>query len=402
MHVTREIAKGIHWVGGSDRRLERFENMFPLPNGVAYNAWVILDEKTALVDTVDASIGQQFMENILHVLNGRPLDYLVINHMEPDHCANIDEILRRFPNVQLVGNPKTHVFFKQFYPTPPAYHALEIKEGDTLPLGTHTLRFIMAPMVHWPEVMMTYEESEAVLFAADAFGTFGALPGNLFADEVDFENLFLDDARRYYANIVGRYGAQVQAALKKLAGTDIRMICPLHGPMWRKDLSYLLGLYDKWSRYEPEKKGVVIAYGSMYGNTENAVNALAFRLGERGVTDMRIHDVSKSHPSYIISDFWKYSHLVLAAPTYNLGLYLPMHALLHETACLGLKNRHVALIGNHTWSSAGLKGLQEYVAGMKNMTVLGEPMDLRSALRPDSGPALDTLADVIANSVLAQ
>ena len=400
MHVTREIARGIHWVGSSDRRLERFENMFPLPNGVAYNAWVILDEKTALVDSVDASIGQQFLDNVAHVLNGRPLDYLVVNHMEPDHCANIDDILRRYPNVQLVGNPKTHVFFKQFYPTPPDYNALEIKEGDTLSLGSHTLRFVMAPMVHWPEVMMTYEESEAVLFAADAFGTFGALPGNLFADEVDFENLFLDEARRYYANIVGRYGPQVQAVLKKLAGTEIRMICPLHGPMWRKDLSYLLGLYDKWSRYEPEKKGVVLAYGSMYGNTENAVNALAFRLGERGVKDMRMHDVSKSNPSYVISDFWKYSHFVLAAPTYNMGLYLPMHALLHEAACLGLRNRHVALIGNHSWSSAGLKGLQEYMAGMKDITILGEPMDIRSALRPDSGEALDALADVIAQSVL--
>ncbi len=399
MHVTREIARGIHWVGSSDRRLERFENMFPLPNGVAYNAWVILDEKTAVVDTVDASIGQQFMENITHVLNGRPLDYLIINHMEPDHCANIDEILRRWPDVQLVGNPKTHVFFKQFYPTPPAYNALEIKEGDTLPLGTHTLRFVMAPMVHWPEVMMTYEESERVLFAADAFGTFGALPGNCSRTRWISRicSSMTRAATMQHCGPVWRPGA---GALKKLAGTDIRMICPLHGPMWRKNLSYLLDLYDKWSRYEPEKKGVVLAYGSMYGNTENAVNALAFRLGERGVTDMRMHDVSKSHPSYVISDFWKYSHLVLAAPTYNMGLYLPMHALLHEAACLGLKNRHVTLIGNHTWSSAGLKGLQEYVTGMKDMTVLGEPMDLRSALRPDSGAALDALADAIAASVL--
>ena len=402
MHVTREIVPGIHWVGGSDRRLERFENLFPLPNGVTYNSWLISDEKTALIDTVDGSIGPQFLENIAHALQGRALDYLVINHMEPDHCAHIDAILRLHPQARLVGNAKTHAFFHQFYPGTGDVRMLEVKEGDRIPLGRRTLRFILAPMVHWPEVMFTCEEAEGILFSADAFGAFGALPGNLFADELDFGNLFLDETRRYYANIVGRYGPQVQAVLKKLAGADIRMICPLHGPMWRKDLPALLDLYDRWSRYEPEKKGVMLAYGSMYGNTENAVNALAARLADLGTTDMRIHDISKVHPSYVIADIWKYSHLVLAAPTYNMGLYYPMHNLLHEIASLGLRNRTVALIGNHTWSSAALKEMQGMLSGMKDMTVIGQPQDLRSTVRPDDAAWLDALAREVAESVRHQ
>lgn len=402
MHATREILPGIHWVGGSDRRLERFENLFPLPNGITYNAWTILDEKTALIDTVDGAIGPLFLENLAHALQGRPLDYLVVNHMEPDHCAHIDAILRLHPQARLVGNTKTHAFFRQFYPEAKDVHILEVKEGDRLPLGRRTLRFVLAPMVHWPEVMFTLEETEGILFSADAFGAFGALPGNLFADELDHASLFLDETRRYYANIVGRYGPQVQAVLRKLEGVQIRTICPLHGPMWRKDLHVLLGLYDRWSRYAPEKRGVVLAYGSMYGNTENAVHALAARLADLGTTDMRIHDISKVHPSYVIADFWKYSHLVLAAPTYNMGLYYPMHNLLHEISSLGLRDRTVALIGNHTWSSAALKEMQGMLSGMKGMTVIGMPQDVRSALRADDASWLDALAREVAESAQLQ
>lgn len=396
MYSVQEIAPQVFWVGGSDRRLERFENMFPLPNGVSYNSYLITDEKTALLDTVDASISALYLENVTHVLGGRPLDYLVINHMEPDHCANIEEIVRRYPDVKVVGNKKTFQFFEQYYSLDISANCLEVNEGHELSLGTHTLRFYLAPMVHWPEVMVTYEISQGILFSADAFGSFGALSGNLFIDQTDFENAFADESRRYYANIVGRYGMQVQALLKKFADVDIHMICSLHGPIWRKDdIPYILDKYDKWSRYAPEKKGIVLFYASMYGNTENVINALANKLAKLGVQDMRLYDVSKTHPSYIISDVWKYSHMVIASPTYNMHLYFVMDSLLREMSALGIKNRKASLIGNHTWSSAALKNMQELVGTMKNIEIVGTPLDVRSTLKPERESELDALADAI-------
>ncbi len=399
MHSVQEILPGVYWVGGNDRRLERFENMFPLPNGVAYNAYLIMDEKTVLLDTVDAAIGPLFLENVAHVLGDCPLDYLVVNHMEPDHCANIEEIVRRYPDVKVVGNKKTFQLFEQYYMLDIAQNRVEVCEGQQIVIGEHTLQFFMTPMVHWPEAMMTYEVKNGILFAADAFGSFGAQAGNLFADEVDYEIAFLDEARRYYANIVGRYGTQVQSALKKLSAVPVRMICPLHGLIWRKDLDYILEKYDKWSRYEPEKKGVVLIYASMYHNTENAMNVLANKLAQRGVRDMRMFDVSKTHPSYIIAEAWKYSHLVIGSPTYNMNLYFMMESLLHEMAVLGLKDRKVALIGNHSWASAALKRMQSILDGMKNMETLGVPMDIRSSLKLDRESEMDVLADAIVASI---
>lgn len=399
MYSVQEISPQIFWVGGSDRRLERFENMFPLPNGVAYNSYLIIDEKTALIDTVDSSISALYLENVTHVLNGRQLDYLVVNHMEPDHCANIEEIVRRYPGVRVVGNNKTFQFFGQYYSLDISGNCLAVQEGQELSLGSHTLRFYLAPMVHWPEVMFTYEASQGILFSADAFGSFGAMSGNVFADEVDYENAFLDEARRYYANIVGRYGSQVQAVLKKLSGLDIRMICSLHGLIWRKDLPYILDKYDHWSRYVPEKKGVVLFYASMYGNTENAMSALANKLAQRGVKDMRMYDVSKTHPSYIISDVWKYSHMVIGSPTYNMNLYFVMDSLLHELAALGIKNRKVAIMGNHTWASAAVKKMKEHIDKMTDMEIVGTPLDIRSTLRGDREAELDELADAICASL---
>jgi flavorubredoxin len=275
-----------------------------------------------------------------------------------------------------------------------------VGEGDEISLGKHNLKIITAPMVHWPEVMMNYETTEGILFAADAFGTFGALTGNLFDDEVDYRNLYLDESRRYYANIVGKFGAQVQSVFRKISSFKINMICSLHGPIFRSDLSLILDLYDKWSKYEPEKEGVVIFYGSMYGNTANTADALANKLGQRGVKDIRVYDVSKTHPSYIISDIWKYSHLVAAAPTYNMGLYYPMDNLLHEMAALGVKNRKVAIIGNHSWASAAQKLMTERFSSMKNMEIIGETFDIKSRLKDDEEQKLDDLADVIAASVL--
>lgn len=283
MYCTRNVSDSVVWVGASDRRLALFENLFPIPRGVSYNSYLILDEKTALLDTTDASVTRQYLENVSHNLNGKPLDYLIINHMEPDHCANIAELLLRYPHLTLVGNAKTFAFVSQFYDLDLTGRTLTVKEGDTLCLGSHTLHFFLAPMVHWPEVMVTYEETEQILFSADAFGSFGALNGHLFADEVNFDRDWLDDARRYYCNIVGKYGIQVQAALKKLSALSIRTICPLHGPVWRENLEYLLSKYDLWSRYVPEDNAVAIFYASMYGDTENAANILAAGLAEGGI-----------------------------------------------------------------------------------------------------------------------
>lgn len=401
MHNTYEISPKIYWVGGNDRRLERFENMFPLPNGVAYNSYLILDEKTALLDTVDSAISGLYLENVTHVLCGRELDYLVINHMEPDHCANIEEIVRRYPGVKLVGNQKTFTFFKQFYSLDMSSNYYEVKEGDEISLGDHTLRFYLAPMVHWPEVMFTYEVSKGILFSADAFGSFGALAGNMFVDEVEYSNQFLDEARRYYANIVGRYGLQVQNTFKKLAGLQINMICSLHGLLWRgEDVAYIIDKYNLWSQYLPEKKGVVLVYASMYGNTENAVGALATKLAQRGIKDMRMYDVSKTHPSYIISDIFKYSNVVFASSSYNLHLYFMMDSLLRELAVLGLKGRKVTLIGNHTWASAALKGMKEILDSMKDMEIVGTPLDIKSTLKAEQEAELVEIADAIHHSLL--
>ncbi len=373
--------------------------MFPLPDGVSYNSYLILDEKTAVVDTVDSAITQQFAENITHLLNGRPLDYLIINHMEPDHCASIEDLCRRWPNLKLVGNKKTFQLLSQFYHFDSTGHQHEVKEGDTLCLGSHTLRFVFAPMVHWPEVMFTYECSKSILFSADAFGTFGALSGNVFADQTDFEGHYLDEARRYYTNIVGKYGPQVQAALKKFSGVEIAMICPLHGPVWRENLHYILEKYDRWSRYEPEKKGIVLAYASMYGNTANTVDTLASMLSELGVTDMRVYDVSKTHPSYIIADAFKYSHLVAASPTYNMGLYHMMDSFLRELGALMLRDRKTAVIGCYSWACASTKAMVELLSGMKGMAPICEPFEIRSSLKEEQLPALRQLAQVLADSL---
>ncbi len=398
MYCVQEIAPRVFWVGGSDRRLALFENMFPLPNGVAYNSYLIMDEKTALIDTVDRSISDLYLENVTHVLGGRSLDYLVINHMEPDHCANIEEIARRYPNVKIIGNKKTFQFIEQFYNMDLKANYQEVKEGEELLLGANSLRFYMAPMVHWPEVMVTYEVSQGILFSADAFGSFGADAGNLFADEVDEKDM--DEARRYYANIVGRYGSQVQALFKKLTGVPINMICALHGLIWRnEDIAFIFDKYDKWSRYEPEKKGVVLVYASMYGNTENIMNALANKLAIRGVRDMKMYDVSKTHPSYIISDLWKYSHMVIGSPTYNMHLYFVMDALLKDISVLGLKDRKVSIIGNHSWASAAMKSIKEQIEAMNNMEIIGTPLDIRSTLKADKEYELDALADSIFESL---
>ncbi len=399
MHCTRQITDSIVWVGGSDRRLALFENLFPLPRGVAYNSYLILDEKTALMDTVDSSITRQFLENILHTLNGRSLDYLVVNHMEPDHCASIEELLLRYPNLKVVGNDKTLKLIGQFYDMDLEGRTLTVKENDTLDLGRHTLHFYLTPMVHWPEVMMTFEEQEGILFSADAFGSFGALNGNIFNDELDFDRDWLPDARRYYSNIVGKYGPQVQAAMKKLAGLSIRMICPLHGPIWRSNLAYLLEKYDKWSRYEPEERAVTLIYGSLYGDTENAVNLLAAGLADAGVRNLTIYDASSTHVSTLIAEIFRCSHLVLATPTYNNGVYPSILNLLHDMQALNVQNRTVALLQNGSWAPAGGKLARGMLEGMKDMRILDPMVTIRSTLKEDSLSELEQLKAALLSSL---
>ena len=399
MYCTRKLTGQVTWVGASDRRLALFENLFPIPRGVSYNSYLILDEKTAVIDTADAAVSRQFVENVLHTLDGRSLDYLVVNHMEPDHCANIEALVLRFPEMKLVGNAKTFTFMQQFYGFPLEGRTITVKEGDSLSLGSHTLHFYMAPMVHWPEVMVTYESSEKLLFSADAFGTFGALNGVLFSDEVNFDRDWLDDARRYYANIVGKYGLQVQAALKKLSALDIAMICPLHGPVWRENLDYLLGKYDKWSRYEPEEKAVAIFYASMYGDTENAADILAAGLAEGGVRNIAMYDVSSTHISYLIPEVFRCSHLVLAAPTYNNGIYPAMANLLHDMKALMLQNRTVGLVENGSWAPVSGKLIRAELEGLKGFQVLEPVASLKSALKGDSLEQLGQLKDSILASL---
>lgn len=399
MYCTRNITDDIFWVGGSDRRLALFENLFPIPRGVSYNSYLIMDEKTALVDTVDSSITRQFLENVYHVLNGRPLDYLIVNHMEPDHCANIDELMLRFPDLKVVGNAKTLAFISQFYDLDLEGRTVTVKEGDTLPLGAHTLQFFLAPMIHWPEVMVTYEQKEKILFSADAFGSFGAINGNLFNDEINFDRDWLSDARRYYTNIVGKYGPQVQAALKKLSGLEINMICPLHGPVWRSDLGYLLEKYGKWSTYEPEDKAVALFYGSMYGDTENAVNILASMLAEAGVKDIAVYDVSSTHVSTLIAETFRCSHIVLAAPTYNMGIYPAMQNFLHDMKALNVQNRTAAIIENGTWAPVSGKLMREALGEMKNMRILEPALTVKSAVKSGNLESLSALKDALLDSM---
>lgn len=400
MHTIRKIQDDLVYVGGSDRRLSRFENLFPIPRGVSYNSYLLLDEKTVLFDTVDDSISRQFYENVSAALAGRPLDYLVVHHMEPDHCSMIVALLHRYPEAKIVCSAKALVMLAQFYAEDMKDRSLIVAEGDKLSTGRHTLHFVMAPMVHWPEVMVTYDEPSKILFSADAFGTFGALAGNVFDDELTFDSVWLNDARRYYTNIVGKYGAQVQALLKKAAALDIEMVCPLHGPVWRGNLAQMMEKYQKWSTYEPEDKGVMIAYATMYGNTENAANVLAGMLADKGVHNIVMYDVSGTDVSELVAESFRCSHLVLAAPTYNGGLQPRMEAFLHDLKALNLQNRTVAILENGTWAPASGRHMKAILEGMKNMTVLENSVALKSSLAENQLEALQALADEIAAQIV--
>ena len=399
MSCVRKVTEDLYWVGVNDKRLHLFENIHPIPNGVSYNSYLLKDEKNVLFDTVDWSGCREFLKNIEEVLAGEKLDYLIVNHMEPDHAASMEEVLIRYPECKVISNEKAFMFMHQF-----GFNVEdrkdEVKEGDTRCFGKHTVTFVAAPMVHWPEAMVTFDTTNGVLFSADAFGSFGSLDGRLFNDEVNFDRDWIDDARRYFTNIVGKYGPFVQHLLKKASNVPIKMFCPLHGPVWRTDLGYYLDKLDKWSRYEPEEKGVMIVYASMYGNTEAAAHRLATELCEKGVTNIKMYDVSKTHVSYLIADAFKYSHIVLASVTYNLNIYPVMYDFLHHLKLLNFQKRTFGIIENGTWAIRSGALMKNFIdENLKECTVLGAQVTINSSANEGNEKEFTSLADALVDSI---
>ena len=400
MYNIKKITKNLFWVGANDRRIALFEGVYHAPQGVSYNSYVLLDEKTVLLDTVDKAVTHQFMENVAHVLDGRKLDYLIINHMEPDHCAEIPTILAKYPEVKIVCNTKIKTMMEQFFDFELSEEQFQIvNEGDILNTGKHNLTFLMAPMVHWPEVMVTYDKTDKILFSADAFGSFGAIDGNIFADEVNWENRYLNEARRYYTNIVGKYGPQVQMLLKKASSIEINMICPLHGYVWKKDLDKFIDLYQKWSTYTPEINSVMIAYASVYGGTQNAAEILAGELAELGIKDIKMFDVSVTHSSYVVSDMFKYSHIVFASTTYNNGIFVEMENLIHDIVAHNIQNRKVAVIENGSWAPQAGRLMTELLSQIKNTEFITSGVSIKSAVKSEKREELKNLAKAIVESM---
>lgn len=388
-----KISERIHYVGTNDRKKHLFENNWPLPNGVSYNSYLINDEKTALIDTLEYGSEDGYIDSIRGILAGKALDYLIVNHMEPDHASMIGEILRNFPGVKVVANCKTFGMLEAYYRLRKE-DFLEIKEGDILDLGHHKLTFVMVPWVHWPETMVTYDTVEQILFSCDAFGSFGTLDGGIFDDEVNFERYYEDDMRRYYSNIVGKYSNMVQKAFAKLANVPVKTICPSHGLIWRTDPAKVLGLYDRWSRNESEE-GVVIAYASMYGNTEKMADAFARELALQGIKNIRVYDVSKTHVSYILSEIWKYKGLVLGTCAYNGDMHPMMHMLCHEIGVSKPQNKTFAVFGSSTWNGCGVKSLISF-AEKEGLVPVGEPVQVLGASTDEKMSGFAKLAEEFA------
>ena len=392
MHNTRKINDDIYYLGASDRRIELFENVYPVSQGMSYNSYLITDEKTCLMDSVDESVRGQFLENLQYALNGRNLDYMVVQHMEPDHCSIVPELFRMYPDMKLVASLQAFKMMENFYSLQTEERRLVVKEGDTLKLGKHTLKFIAAPMVHWPEVLMTYDVTDKILFSADAFGSFGAMSGNIFADEIDWDKDFKDEARRYYVNIVGKYGLQTQNVLKKASTLDIQMICPLHAHIWRKDLSTIISLYDTWSKYEAEKDSVVIFYGSIYGNTQNAAEILAMQLAENGIENVEVFDTSIILVSFLVSKAFEYKTLVFAAATYNAEIFDTVQNLITELKNHNLSNRRIGLIENGSWAPVAASKMKAQLETFKNMEVVEPVVKVVSSVTDKNVEELSVLA----------
>jgi len=382
-----KITDSILYVGVDDKDLDLFESQYVVPNGVSYNSYVILDEKVTLMDTVDQRATKEWLENLDAVLEGRTIDYLVVSHMEPDHAANAKTLIDKFPNMKIVGNAKTFAMMSQFFDVDLTGRSVVVKEGDTLNLGAHTLQFIMAPMVHWPEVMVTYEQSEKILFSADGFGKFGAL---------DVEESWACEARRYYFNIVGKYGAQVQALLKKAATLDIKMICPLHGPILKENLAFYIDKYNTWSSYEPEDEGVFVAYASIHGNTAEAAKEFVEMLRKNGTEKVVIADLSREDMAEAVEDAFRYSKLVVAAASYDAGVFPCMEDFLHHLKAKNYQKRTVGIIENGSWAPSAAKQMKAILEGMKNITICEPVVTIKSTLNETSRKAMEELAKELA------
>lgn len=398
MFCTKKINNDITWVGVNDRRLAMFEGVYSVPEGVSYNSYLLKDEKTVLFDTVDKAVSQTFLENLNYALDGRQLDYVIIQHVEPDHSATLRELLTYYPDTTIVCNEKIRDMLTNFYGFNLTDRAYLVQEGSMLDVGKHKLTFVMAPMVHWPEVMVTYDVTDKILFSADAFGSFGALNGAIFADEMLSRERYFDEARRYYCNIVGKYGNQVQALLKKASALEISMICPLHGYVWRNKINEIIDKYQLWSTYTPEEEGVMIAYASIYGNTENCAEIISSRLRENGIKTV-MYDVSVTAPSEIVAAAFRWSHLIFASPTYNAGIFVQMEDLLHEIAAHNLSNRKIALIENGSWAPTSGKLMRQILEKCKNMTFIEPLITIKSALTPVQHEQLDILANNLKDSM---
>ncbi len=382
------ISDKIKYIGVDDTTLDLFESQYAVPDGVSYNSYVILDDKTAIMDTVDKRGMKDWENNLLNALDGRNADYVIIQHMEPDHAGSLARLIELFPEITVVGNAKTFVMINQFFENINIKNSLTVKEGDTLNLGSHTLTFVMAPMVHWPEVMVTYESSEKVLFSADGFGKFGALSLTENAD-------WACEARRYYFNIVGKYGAPVQTLLKKASALDIKTICPLHGPVLSDNLGYYLDLYNTWSSYQPESKGVFIAYASIHGNTAYAAEQFAEMLRNKGVENVVITDLSRCDIAEAVEDAFRYDRMVLAAASYDAGVFPIMQDFLHHLQAKAFQNRTVGLIENGSWAPTAAKTMRNILETMKNITIVEPVVTIKSVLKETDIPALEQLADAI-------
>lgn len=399
MHCVYKVTEDISWIGGNERKLSVFEGSIPMQDGMAYNSYFVDDEKTVVLDTVDMSVAKVFFENVDHMLQGRPLDYVIINHVEPDHSASLEYLIMRHPEVKVVGNAKTKKMMQQFVAGDLESRFVEVKEGEELCTGKHVYTFVMAPMVHWPEVMVTYEKTSGTLFSADAFGIFGAHDGNIFADAYHFETEWLPSARKYYTTIVGKYGKFVEQLIAKAAKLDIKRICPLHGFIIRKDFDKYINAYLTWARYESEENGALILYASPYGNSKNAAEICACELAENGVDRMRIMDVSHWDPMDILPQAFRYSHMVIVAPTYNGEIFIKMQEALDEMRAMGVSNKKVSIIENGSWNPVSGKKIKAFLEGLKNITFIGDIITIDSSVKYESAEAVAALAREIAASV---
>lgn len=399
MHCVKKLTNDLYWVGSNDRRLAMFEGVYSVPYGVSYNSYLLMDEDaTVLFDTVDKAVYEVFIENVDHVLNGRKLDYLVIHHMEPDHSATLFQLLCRYPEAQIICSNRAKAMIEQFFGDQADLNIRVVAENDTLQTANHNFKFLMAPMVHWPEVIMSYDENDKILFTADAFGSFGALNGAIYADEVDFKHDYLDETRRYYCNIVGKYGPQVQTIINKMDSLDIKLLCPLHGFVWRNRISDIVDLHRKWSAYEPEEEGVMIAYASVYGHTENTAEIISSKLRDRGVKTV-MFDVSVTPTSEIVAAAFRWSHLLFASTTYNAGIFISMDELLQDIVCHNLQKRTVAIVENGSWAPTSGALMRELIGQCKDMKFIDKTITLSSALKASQMSEVEQLVEEICNSL---